>query len=202
MPRFDAAWIAEMLGLERAAASPPGTLLDLAGVQAGDRVADIGCGPGFLTLPAAQRVGPTGVVWAIDTAPEMTSLVEQRAAEAGLAAIIRPILTAPGQLPLADGAATILFCALLLHDLAPTERLALLGELRRVSVASARLLVLEWQPRPKNEQANRLSPEQCSILLHTGGWRPGAVKLFGVIPRSDGAEGMYAVVAHPSTFTS
>ena len=40
--------------------------VECAGVQAGDVVLDFGCGLGFCTLPAADRVGQKGKVYALD----------------------------------------------------------------------------------------------------------------------------------------
>lgn len=196
MPRYDAAWVDRLLGPDRTAATPPDLLLDLAGVVQGDRVADIGCGPGFLTLPAARRVGPDGVVWAIDQASEMTELVAARAADAGLTAVVRPTLTAAGRLPLEEGAATIILCALMLHELAPEARPAMLAELCRISTGEARLLVVELQPRGEERRTDRLSPEACAALLLAGGWLSGPPTVLGAMPRADGQEVMYALLAH------
>lgn len=51
-------------------------LLDRAGVRAGMRVLDVGCGPGRITLPAAQRVGAEGEVVALDIQPAMLQRVQ------------------------------------------------------------------------------------------------------------------------------
>ena len=51
------------------------TLLDRAGVKAGMRVLDAGCGPGRITLPAARRVGPGGEVVALDIQEAMLDRV-------------------------------------------------------------------------------------------------------------------------------
>ena len=42
------------------------------------KVLDIGCGTGFLTLEIAKRVGEKGLVYAIDKKPEMVSATKER----------------------------------------------------------------------------------------------------------------------------
>ena len=56
---------------ERIQSEKPEELLDLLGVKEGDIVADIGAGAGFFSLRAAERVGRTGKVLAVDVQPEM-----------------------------------------------------------------------------------------------------------------------------------
>lgn len=53
-------------------------LLDRAGVYAGMRVLDVGCGPGRITLPAAQRVGAEGEVVALDIQEAMLHRVQKK----------------------------------------------------------------------------------------------------------------------------
>jgi SAM-dependent methyltransferase len=57
----------------------------LAAPQPGERVLDVGCGPGATTLQAAEAVGPEGSVLGVDVSEPLTRLAERRAAEAGLA---------------------------------------------------------------------------------------------------------------------
>ncbi len=56
---------------ERIETEKPEELLDLLGINEGDVVADIGAGVGFFSLRAAERVGRTGKVLAVDVQPEM-----------------------------------------------------------------------------------------------------------------------------------
>jgi SAM-dependent methyltransferase len=56
-------------------------LLQKAGLCAGMRVLDIGCGAGDVALAAAERVGPSGCVTGIDFAPKAVALARRRAAE-------------------------------------------------------------------------------------------------------------------------
>lgn len=53
-------------------------ILTRLGVEAGMRVLDVGCGPGRLTLPAAQRVGSTGAVTALDIQTDMLRRVQAK----------------------------------------------------------------------------------------------------------------------------
>jgi len=49
----------------------------------GDRVADIGAGTGYFSLPMARMVGATGTVYAVDIQPEMLAMIEARADREG-----------------------------------------------------------------------------------------------------------------------
>jgi len=63
------------------------TMLDTARVGAGMRVLDLACGAGSQTLQAAERVGPTGQVVAMDISATMLTHVREAAARRGLANI-------------------------------------------------------------------------------------------------------------------
>ena len=56
-----------------------------AGVSAGMKVLDLGCGPGDVAFLAADLVGETGSVVGIDMNPAVVSVARSRAAEAGRA---------------------------------------------------------------------------------------------------------------------
>ncbi|CAA9234067.1 MAG: hypothetical protein AVDCRST_MAG50-1226 [uncultured Acidimicrobiales bacterium] len=61
-------------------------LLDVAALDAGESVLDVGCGPGTATLVVADRVGPEGRVIGVDLAPGM--LARASAATSGTATIL------------------------------------------------------------------------------------------------------------------
>jgi ubiquinone/menaquinone biosynthesis C-methylase UbiE len=78
-------WLVPLLEnpyVETVAASS--VLLDRAGLRAGMHVLDAGCGPGRLTIPAAERVGPTGRVVALDVQPKMIAKLRARIERVGL----------------------------------------------------------------------------------------------------------------------
>ena len=54
-------------------------LLDKAGVKAGHHVLDVACGTGEPAIPAAQRVGPAGKVFATDLVAGMVAFAKEKA---------------------------------------------------------------------------------------------------------------------------
>ncbi|EJW13516.1 putative methyltransferase [Rhodovulum sp. PH10] len=55
----------------------------------GETIADIGCGPGRVTLPLARAVAPGGEILAIDVQPAMLAKLEAKAAREGVENIRR-----------------------------------------------------------------------------------------------------------------
>ncbi|MBI4257709.1 MAG: methyltransferase domain-containing protein [Thaumarchaeota archaeon] len=52
-------------------------------VSRGDMVADLGCGPGFYTIPMAEVVGPEGKVYAIDSDEKAIKEVNSKSSKLG-----------------------------------------------------------------------------------------------------------------------
>jgi arsenite methyltransferase len=87
--------LTQMLGYppEMVDRQPSGTVDSFAGtgnpflfgdLRAGEVAVDVGCGAGLDTLIAAQQVGPSGRVIAVDMTPEMLRKTEAGAAQLGL----------------------------------------------------------------------------------------------------------------------
>lgn len=60
-----------------------GNPLDLANLQEGETVLDLGSGGGLDVLLAAQKVGEQGIVYGLDANPDMLDLARRNAAQAG-----------------------------------------------------------------------------------------------------------------------
>jgi ubiquinone/menaquinone biosynthesis C-methylase UbiE len=58
----------------------PDRVIAALAVREGDRVADLGAGPGYFTFRLARGVGPGGQVYAVDTDPDMSSMIAETAA--------------------------------------------------------------------------------------------------------------------------
>lgn len=75
-----AKWIEHEAEQDRFLSAVADAVLDVTGLQSGERVLDIGCGTGAVTLQAAEAVGPDGHVLATDIAPPFVARVAARAA--------------------------------------------------------------------------------------------------------------------------
>jgi ubiquinone/menaquinone biosynthesis C-methylase UbiE len=94
-------------------------------VATGDTVVDLGCGPGFFTLPLAELVGPEGRVVAVDVQEGMLEIVRTRAEAAGLSSRIQSLLVTPDG-PVPAGPADLALAFWVLHE-APDQRKFLQG---------------------------------------------------------------------------
>jgi 2-polyprenyl-3-methyl-5-hydroxy-6-metoxy-1,4-benzoquinol methylase len=66
-------------------------ILDEMNLQPGKHVADIGAGTGLMSRLIAQRVGPNGIVYAVDIAKNMVDHIAKTAAEQNIANL-KPVL--------------------------------------------------------------------------------------------------------------
>lgn len=118
-------------------------LLDLAEVKAGDKVLDIGCGPGRLVLAACERVGQSGEALGIDPSAQMVALATRKALKAGLSA--RFVQAAAETLPFDDGYFDAVTSSLVVHHILGDDlKRKAFGEMRRVLKDVGRLLVVDF----------------------------------------------------------
>lgn len=77
-------WLRLEQGVEAVAADVSDALLERAALVPGDRVLEVGCGGGGLSLRLAQAVGPGGRVLGLDVSAPLLARAEARRAGAGL----------------------------------------------------------------------------------------------------------------------
>ena len=117
-------------------------LLELAGVQRGHSVLDIGCGTGTLAIAATARVGPAGSVVGIDASPEMVARATRKAVKAGAPATFQ--LTVAEQLPFPDARFDVVLSTLMFHHLPRHTRRQCATEIRRVLKPGGRVFVVDF----------------------------------------------------------
>jgi ubiquinone/menaquinone biosynthesis C-methylase UbiE len=104
-------------------------ILDRIGIRPGERVLELGPGPGAFTLPAAQRAGPGGRVIAVDIQPQMIAAVQNKVAAAGVTNVETHVASAY-ELPLPGGSVDRAFLVTVLAEIPDRHRA--LVELHRV----------------------------------------------------------------------
>jgi len=137
--------------------------LDIADLQPGNVVLDVGCGTGALLLAAAQRIGPVAALYGIDAAPEMVSHA-RRKAEAHQVQL-EVVEGSADRLPYPPASFDAVFCTLTLHHLPASMRDAAIREMRRVLRPGGRVVIVDWQ-RPKSLVKAIFSPMFLVYLLH------------------------------------
>lgn len=86
----------------------PQRLLKAAGLKPGQKVLEVGCGPGFFTIPAAKIVGNEGVVYAVDVHPLAIERVKEKIEKEGIKSV-KPILANASDTGLPDRSIDLAF---------------------------------------------------------------------------------------------
>ena len=81
-----------------------------AGIKEGDKVLELGCGPGFFTEVISIIVGPAGKVYAHDVQPEMIEKLKRKIRKKKLENIV-PLLSSSALLPIEVGSVDVVFAA-------------------------------------------------------------------------------------------
>ena len=104
-------------------------VLDRSGISPGQRVLEVGCGPGVYTMQAASRLAPGGQLVAVDLQPEMVERASERIRGAGLDNVEFHVANAH-HLPLEDASVDRAFLVGVLPEIPDPQ--GALAELRRV----------------------------------------------------------------------
>ena len=116
-------------------------LVVAAGVRPGDRVLDVGCGPGYFARMLARTVGSKGSVAGIDAAPEM---IEYAARKASRLANCSFQAGSAEALPFPDASFDVVVSSLVMHHLPADVRLQAAREMRRVLRPGGTLLLADF----------------------------------------------------------
>lgn len=115
--------------------------LQLAQLQSGEHVLDVGCGTGVLTRLAAEEVGSEGEVLGIDASAEMIQVAKRKAAKAYSKADFK--LGVVESLSFENERFDIVLSSMMLHHLPPELKVVGLREIYRVLKSGGRLMVID-----------------------------------------------------------
>ncbi len=156
-----------MLSTERLMEQHPEGLLRHEGLTPGDSFADVGCGPGFFTVPAAGIVGETGRVYAIDISEEMLFELDKRDPPPNVVLV----KSAEAEIPLDDSVVDMALISYVLHE--AESAVAFLGEVGRILADGGILLILDWKKRSEDKgppAQERLTEEEVLGFLEEAGF--------------------------------
>lgn len=123
----------------------PEKVLQVMGLRDGDVVADIGCGNGFHALRIAKRVGPHGVVFAVDVQQGMLDQLAERREEAGISNIY-PVLGRYEDPLLPPGKVDWMLVADAYHEFSNPE--AMLARMKESLAPGGRVALIEYRAEP------------------------------------------------------
>lgn len=118
--------------------------VELAQVKPGDRVLDVGCGTGSLTIVAKERAGSAGEVHGVDAAPEMIDTARRKAAQVG-ADVDFQVGLIEG-IPFPGDQFDVVLSSLMLHHLPDDLKRKGLAEIHRVLKPGGCLLAVDFGP--------------------------------------------------------
>ena len=140
-------------------------------LQSGACVLDVGAGPGYVSLALADRVGPDGLVYAMDRSADALAYLARLQSARGVAQISRIVADATtldieGRRP--DSA----LITMVLHH--ADDPKGILSNVARLLPSGARAVVGEFHPEGPCEhgppQAERIAPEQIQAWCEAAGF--------------------------------
>lgn len=147
-------------------------LLDWADLQPGQRVLDVACGTGLVTLQAARAVRDPGQIVGTDLSGAMVAATQEAAAREGLRNVVTQRADAEA-LPGADETFDVALCALGLMYV--PDPLRAMREMHRVLRAGGRAVVSVWGRRDRCGWADifpivdrRVNSDVCPMFFGLG----------------------------------
>ncbi|WP_088186957.1 methyltransferase domain-containing protein [Desulfosporosinus sp. FKA] len=166
---------------------PPRPTLEKLGLNSDDTLADVGCGIGYFTIPAAEVIKSPNKVFALDTSEEMLAEVEKRADAAGISNIVL-IKTEEYGLKLPDQAVSFVLLVNVLHEIDNQE--GFLGEVYRILKTDGKIALIDWKKKETEMGPpldHRISSQDAQGLLQTAS--------FELLKEMSFAETFYGLVA-------
>lgn len=133
-------------------------------VKPGEKVLDVGCGTGSLTIAAKVQVGPTGEVYGTDASPEMIDVARRKAARAGVDVTFQVDLIENITFP--DNQFDVVLSSFMMHHLPDELKRDGLAEIYRVLKPGGRLMIVDLESSSGGSVIQKIS--DFMIQLHGG----------------------------------
>ncbi|MBD3205046.1 methyltransferase domain-containing protein [Candidatus Bathyarchaeota archaeon] len=167
---------------------PEGTLKRI-GLSECHYFADIGCGYGFFSIPAAKIVGEKGKIYAVDKNPEAISIVKKRLNKESLNA---ELVTGMAEETLfCEKCMDIVFFSIVLHDFADIPKV--LENSRKMIKNDGTLVNIDWKKIHLDKgppYSKKFSVEKAKSLIKNAG--------FNVKDVRNDSELLYTIIADPA----
>ena len=164
---------------ERRTWQNPTAILTLIGLKRGFTFVDVGCGPGFFTLPAAKLVGETGTVYGVDANAAAIRNLREKAIENGFDNVYATIGAAENTI-VGEALADIVFFGIVLHDF--NDPAKVLKNARRMLKPTGTLVDLDWKKEPMQlgpPLPIRFSEKKATSLVRQAGFKIEVVRDVG-----------------------
>jgi ubiquinone/menaquinone biosynthesis C-methylase UbiE len=142
--RFDPKDVAKLEDPGRRQWLPVNEVLKRLEVSGGQRIADLGAGTGYFTLPLAAAVGPRGRVTAVDAQGEVLEHLRAKLAADGAPRNVELVKAEAHATGLPERSCDLIFAANVWHEL--DNEAAVFAEVDRVLASRGRLAILDWRP--------------------------------------------------------
>lgn len=141
-------WLLDALGFRGRLRELRYRAADLARLQPGEAVLDVGCGTGTLALIAKERVGDTGRVYGIDPGPRQIARARSKAARRGANIDLR--VGVIEQLPFPDQSFDVVLSTMMMHHLPDDLKRRGLAEIARVLKPGGRVIIVDFKRSEKH----------------------------------------------------
>jgi ubiquinone/menaquinone biosynthesis C-methylase UbiE len=149
--RYDAeVWLFDTFAMRGQIRQLRSKVVDVAGIGAGRRLLDVGCGTGTLAILAARLGGPDAQVSGIDPAPRQIARAKAKARRAGLDIDFRQGVIE--DLPFDEASVDAVTSTLMMHHLPDELKAKGLAEIGRVLKPGGRVVIADFTRSDHNHE--------------------------------------------------
>jgi SAM-dependent methyltransferase len=152
-------------------------LVELLGLEPGDRVADLGCGSGYFARRMARAVGESGRVLCVDIQAQMLEIAARLAEQEGLDTI-EMVHSEPDDPKIPPGSVDLILLVDVYHELADPE--PMLAKMRAALAPGGRVALVEY--RLEDDSGAHIKLEhRMSVEQVRREWEPAGFALLELI---------------------